>query len=304
VTLELRQLRVLIAIARHGSLTSAARALHYSQATVSHHLAALERDVGTRLVDRGREGAALNERGRALVRHAEDIVGRLDVARAEVRQLAGLDGGLLRVGTFSTAGAQLLPKAIARFRVARPGVHVTLVEAEPSATSRALLAGELDMAIVYSLPGIGSGAASPLQLTHLLDDPMRLVLPVGHPLAGCEQPELADLADEGWITGLHGGAPCTELLNRACSLAGFSPRVVLRSDDYEVIRGFVAAGVGVALVPQLGLVRSSEAVAVRTLAGQSLHRRVQCALAPGGASTTATELLDELTAVACELSLQ
>ncbi|MBS1868602.1 MAG: LysR family transcriptional regulator [Actinobacteria bacterium] len=303
MTLELRQLRVLIAIARHGSLTSAARALHYSQATVSHHLAALERDVGTRLVERGRDGAALNERGRALVRHAEDVVGRLDAARAEVRQLAGLDAGLLRVGTFSTAGALLLPKAIARFRAARPGVHVTLVEAEPSATGRALLAGELDMAIVYSLPGIGFEEASSLRLAHLLDDPMRLVLPADHPLARREPPQLADLADEGWITGLHGGAPCTELLNRVCSLAGFSPRIVLRSDDYAVIRGFVAAGVGVALVPQLGLVRSTEAVAVRTLAGESLHRCVQCALPPGGASATAIELLDELTAVAGELSV-
>ncbi|ADB50717.1 LysR family transcriptional regulator [Conexibacter woesei] len=312
--LDLRQLRVLIAIARHGSLTAAARALHYSQATVSHHLAALECEVGTRLVDRGRSGATLNDRGRTLVLRAEEIVERLELAREEVRQLAGLEAGLLRVGTFSTAGARLLPRAIARFRDAHPGVQVVLVEDEPAATVRALLAGELEMAIVYSLPG-GAGVpgdaagpgdagdvASPLRLTHLLDDPMRLALPSAHLLASQERPQLADLARDGWITGLHGGAPCTELLNRACSLAGFSPRVVLRSDDYEVIRGFVAAGVGVALIPALGLTASGEAVAVRALAGEPLHRRVECALPRHGASATALELLATLMAVAVELA--
>ena len=289
--MDIQRLRVFSAIAREGSVSAAAAALDYTQPTVSHHLAALEAELGTRLVDRQPRGVVLNDRGRALLPHAEAILSRLEEAERAVHDQASLRTGAVRIGTFPTAGASLLPPAVAELRRRHPGIGVTLTEAEPTETLAALRDGRLDLALVFSQPGHGLERSTDVTLHALLDDPLLLVLPQRHRLARRRRVPLTALTEEGWITGMHPNDPCSMLLTRACLAVGFAPRVLLRSDDYGLIRAFVAVGVGVALVPQLALAHVPEAVVVREVDGAPIVRRVHAALPTAGASAAAEVLV-------------
>lgn len=291
--IETRQLLVFQAVAREGSVSAAASALGYAQPTVSHHLQALERRLGTRLLDRGRRGAVLNDRGRVLLGHADAVLERLAAAERAVRDRAALEAGTVRVGTFPTAGATFLPGIVAELRARHPRVHVLVSEAEPPETVAAMRGGRLDIALTFAQPGDRFEPTAELATHHLFDDPLLLVLSPRHPLARRDRLALADLRDEAWLTGTGLGDPCTRLLLRACHRAGFAPRVALQSDDYSAISAFAAAGLGVALVPELALVRPAEGVVVRTLDGPPLVRAVH-ALMPAAGATEAAERMLEL----------
>ncbi len=129
--LDVKRLRVLREVARQGSFSAAAEALSYTQSAISQQIAALERETGTSLVDRGPRGIRMTDAGEALVRHADAILARLTDAEAELEAIAGLRGGRLRLGSFPTAGATLMPRAIAKFNQRHPGVELGVVEADP-----------------------------------------------------------------------------------------------------------------------------------------------------------------------------
>ncbi len=271
--LELRQLTVLQAIARAGSLAGAARALHHSQPTVAHHLAALESHLGVSLVTRTTRGATLTDLGQLFLGHAEAVLDRLASAEAEAKALARHGVATLRIGTFPTAGAHVLPRAVAALEV-RTGVRVELHEAEPPELIDGLLARELHCALIYDDPETPAHLLDELQTVALFDDPYRVVLPASHRLARRRSVALADLADDGWMMSRDPDEPGDTALRSACAAEGFVPHAVLRTDDYDVMFGFVAAGVGVALVPQMALVKRS-GVVVRPLAGQTLRRSIR-----------------------------
>lgn len=294
--LDAHRLRVFRAIAREGSVSAAASSLAYSQPTVSHHLRALEDYLATPLVERGRGGAVLNDRGRLLLAHAEAILEALEIAEAAVRDRATLRSGSLRVGTFPTAGASFLPPVVSAFRERHPAVGIALFEAEPAETLASLRAGRLDLGLVFSQAGDRLERVPGVVVHHLFDDPMRVVLPASHPLSAEDRIHLSDLARDGWLTGKGNADPCTRLLARACAEAGFAPNVVLRSDDYSAIRGFVAAGLGVALIPSLALAQVHEPVAVRRLAGVPLVREIHVVVPLRGVSAAASALLGEIRA--------
>lgn len=273
--LELRQLTVLQAIARAGSLAGAARALHHSQPTVAHHLAALESHLGVELVSRTTRGAALTDLGQLFLGHAEAVLDRLGSAEAEVKALARHGVATLRIGTFPTAGAHVLPRAVAALEV-RTGVRVELHEAEPPELIDRLLAHELHCALIYDDPDHPAHVLEGVQVTALFDDPFRVVLPASHRLAGHQRVAIADLAEDGWMMSRDPEEPGDTALRAACAAEGFVPRPVLRTDDYDVMFGFVAAGVGVALVPQMALV-ARDGVVVRPLAGAQLRRSIRFA---------------------------
>src|SRR5213592_136252 len=218
--LDVRRLRVLREVAARGSFSAAADALHFTQSAVSQQIAALEREAGTTLVERSARGVRLTEGGSALVRHTEVILARLAEAEAELEAIAGLRGGRLRMGSFPTAGATLLPRAISEFSNRHPAVELSLAEAEPHESLPRLKAGELDLILVDD-----SALArddDDVELTHLLDDPLYLVLPPDHALVSRRRIRFEDLATEPWIHGTQICA-CTRQIQNACASAGFEP---------------------------------------------------------------------------------
>lgn len=249
--LDLRQFGVLLAIAETGSLAAAARELSVSQPTVAHHLDRLEATVGATLVHRGPRGALLTDIGRALVPQVEAIMDRASSAVSEARDLAASGLATLRVGTFSSAGGVLLPAAIGEVR-RRTQVRIELREAETIDLLSDIGAGALNVALVYN------DSAEPLAIpdgwaaTALGWDRYLLAVPSEDPRAA-DSVSIADFADDGWILSQLADPAADRDLLIAAGVAGFTPRPVLRTDDFHVALGFVAAGLGVTMIPQLAL---------------------------------------------------
>ncbi|MFG2983850.1 LysR family transcriptional regulator [Streptomyces sp. NPDC048258] len=300
--LELRHLLVLRAIAQEGSLAGAARALHYAQPTITHHLTVLEAHFDARLVQRGPRGAALTELGEALLPHAEAVLSRLQLAEREVRGLAERGARTLHIGTFPTAGALLLPPAVKALH--QRGVHVSLTEGELPALLSGLRSRELQAALVFSQPGDRLDLEDEFELHPLLTDPLLLVMPEDHRCARLERVPLEELRDDDWVGAADSRDPCDRLLSWACAQYGFEPVHVLRSDDYAVVQGFVAAGTGVALVPRLALGAPREDLVVRPLEGPPLAREISVAVLRPTASRSAHDLVTALTRQAARITAQ
>jgi DNA-binding transcriptional LysR family regulator len=294
--LDVRRMRVLREVAVRGSFSAAAEALSFTQSAVSQQIAALEREAGTVLVQRSARGVRLTEAGEALVRHAEAVLARLAEAEAELEAIAGLRGGRLRLAAFESAAASLMPLAIAAFRAAHPAIELSLILAEPDQSAPMLKSGELDLALGFDsrIRAEVDGIAR----RHLLSDPMYLVLPADHPLVHKRNVRLSDFAEDPWIAGIY-DCECNRLIMRACAVAGFEPRIAFETDDYTAMQGFVAAGVGVSLIAELGLTSVRDDIAVRALGRDTPVREVYAATAADAYRTPATEaMLDILAGVA------
>ena len=298
--LDVKRLGVLREVAARGSFSAAAEALAYTQSAVSQQIAALEREAGTMLVERGARGVRMTEAGHALVAHADVILARLADAEAELDAIAGARGGRLRLVSFPSAGATIAPSAIGRFRTQHPGVEVTLEPREPFEGLECLKAGECDIAVTLeaTFAPIDDKA---IERHNLLDDQMYVCLPAEHPVAGKTRLRMADLAEDSWIIGTTGTCPDGAILLRACQSAGFEPRVAFQSDDYTAMQGFVAAGVGVCFIPDLALHAVRDDVVVRRLEGRAPVRRILAATLAGGyVSPAAQAMLDILVEVSAE----
>ena len=274
--LDVRRMRVLREVAARGSFSAAADALDYTQSAVSQQIAALEREAGTVLVERSVRGVRLTDAGRALVEHADVILARLSDAEAELEAIAGLRGGRLRLAAFPSAGASIMPEAIARYRERHPAVELSLEPAEPEPGLVKLRGGEVDIALditvaFRALPDDG------IERLHLLDDPMYVALPKSHPLARKRGLKLEELADENWILGTTGSCPDASIFLRSCQLAGFEPRIAFNSDDYYAMQGFVAAGVGASFIPDLALMSVRDDIVVRSLGARPPTRQIMAA---------------------------
>jgi DNA-binding transcriptional LysR family regulator len=285
--LDVKRLRVLREVAARGSFSGAADSLSYTQSAISQQIAALEREAGAQLVERNARGVRLTDAGAALVAHTDAILARLDAAERELEAIAGLRSGHVRMIAFLSAAASLLPPAIAEFRRRHPGVELTLEPGDPHESIPALKAGACDLAISIE-PRFSPLEDDQVDKTVLLDDPMFVVLSAGHPLAHKSSLALEDLAGESWITGPVASCPDTSIFIRACSAAGFEPRVAFQSEDYTAIQGFIAAGVGVALIPDLGLVSVRDDIVIRDLGPQAPIRRVFAATLSSGYRSPAT----------------
>lgn len=298
--LDVKRLRVLREVAARGSFSAAAEALAYTQSAVSQQIAALEREAGTLLVQRGARGIRMTEAGRALVAHADVILARLDDAEAELEAIAGARGGRLRLVSFPSAGATIAPSAIGRFRTEYPGVEVTLEPREPFEGLECLKAGDCDIAVTLEAPFAPIDDKA-IERRNLLDDPMYVCLPADHRVAAKARLKMADLAEESWIIGTTGTCPDGTILIRACQTAGFEPRVAFQSDDYTAMQGFVAAGVGVCFIPDLALYGVRDDVVIRQLEeGAPVRRILAATLAGGYVSPAAQAMLDILVAVSAE----
>jgi DNA-binding transcriptional LysR family regulator len=270
--LNVRRLRVLAEVARLGSFSGAAEALSYTQSAVSQQVATLEAETGMTLLERHARGVRVTPAGQALVEHAEGILARLEAAEAELSAIAGLRAGRLRMASFPTAGATLMPLAIATFRSSYPEIELTLAEGEPEEITPRLRAGEFDLALLFEFDEPEAGMDG-LERIELLHDPMYLALPREHRLAGKSGLRLEDLRGEAWVQTSR-QSPCARHVVRSCHAAGFEPNVSFESDDYQTVQGLVAAGVGVALIPELALSVVREDIAIRSLAPSPPVRQV------------------------------
>src|SRR3954453_4926032 len=250
--LDVRRMKVLREVATRGSFSAAAEALNFTQSAVSQHVAALERESGATLVHRNSRGVTLTDAGRALVAHADAILARIECAEEELADIAGLRGGRLRLACFQSAGATLVPRAVAAFHERHPSVELSMVEAEPDEACARLKGGEIDLALVYDVAAIPGMLEPEFELTHLLDDPYDAILPAGHALAERHRLRLADLSGEPWIASTD-AAGCRRITERSCEDAGFKPRVAFEVDETLAAQALVAAGGGVTLLPRLAL---------------------------------------------------
>jgi DNA-binding transcriptional LysR family regulator len=288
--LHVGRLQVLCEVLRRGSFSSAAEALSYTQSAVSQAIARLESETGTPLVIRDRRGVRPTAAGATLADHAELIFAQIEAAETELAAVLGVRGGRLRVASFPSAGATLMPLAVAIFRRGHPDITLTLAEGEPEEMAPRVRAGECDLALLFKFPGVGEGVDDGLRTVSMLEDPMHVALPADHPLAAKRALRLSDLRDEDWVQTSE-PSPCARHVVRLCLTAGFEPRVSFESDDYETVQGLVAAGVGVALIPRLALTRLHPRIVVRELSPRSPVRNVVAATLRGPAVAPAARTM-------------
>jgi DNA-binding transcriptional LysR family regulator len=262
--LDVVRLRLLAAVAAHGSVTAAAKALHYSQPSVSHHLARLEAETGAQLVQRVGRGIRLTPEGTLLAHRAAEIVGRVDAADAELAAMVGLRAGRVRVAAFQSALSVLVPPAAAALRRLHPAIDLRLVESHPTVARQQLRDGDVDVAVVFryddTVPDDG------IRYAHLTDDPMYL-------LSLRPEEALADHRNSPWIAGCE---HCRGEFVQTCEAAGFTPHIAYTSDDIIVDQALVVAGLGVTTMPGLAL-RSYHADGVRASKLPNVQRRVYVA---------------------------
>jgi DNA-binding transcriptional LysR family regulator len=296
--LNLSRLRVLCEVVSRGSFSAAAESLSYTQSAVSQAIARLEGEAGAELVVRDRQGVRPTAAGATLVEHAEKIFAQVEAAEADLDAVLGVRAGRLRVASFPSAGATLMPLAVATFRMGHPGVALTLSEGEPEEMAPRLRAGEFDLALLFEFPGTRERPGAGLRNVTLLEDPMHVALPASHPLAEKPALTLADLRELDWVQ-TSASSPCARHVVRSCLAAGFEPHVTFESDDYETVQGLVAAGVGVALIPRLALTRVHSGIVVRELAPQSPVRKVVASTMSGpGVAPAAKTMIKILVDVA------
>lgn len=265
-------LQTLVTVLRTGSFADAARELGYTPSAVSQQIATLERNVKLVLFDRSARSITPTPSARLLADRSRDSLAALRLLEEDIVTLVAGRLGTLRVGSFPTASEALLPAAFCHFRDEHPQVHIQLGEGETDTLVPQLLDGRIDVALVYRYDLVPRRIPAEVAAVPLLSEDLLLIVPDGHELLGRDVVAWTDLTDATWIATAAGsaGAHCLE---RLCALAGFEPEVRMRSNDYDVVRRFVATGLGVALVPALSGAAGAT-LAVAPLETGSVRRHV------------------------------
>jgi DNA-binding transcriptional LysR family regulator len=279
--IDLRRLKVLKAVVDTGSVAAAAAALNFTPSGVSQHVTALERETGCLLLERAGRGIRPTDAALLLCEHASKVLATVQEAEDALAELRSGQIGRLRLAAFPTAGSSLVPGALAAFQLVHPKVHLGLTVHEPEEAVIKLRSGVIDLAITVEPYGPGGAPHDGLLRWHLLADPFRVVLPRKHPMAGRRSVDLAALAGDRWIRVSSSPDYCQQAVDDACVRAGFQPTYGLEADEYPTVEGFVAAGLGVALVPQLALgISVHMGVVARHVKGDQPVRQVWAATRP------------------------
>jgi DNA-binding transcriptional LysR family regulator len=295
--LDVRRLRVLREVARCGSFSGAAESLGYTQPAISRHVALLERETGTTLLERRPTGVRLTDAGQLLVRHADIVLARLRDAEEDLDDLLGLRTGKLRMSTITSAAATIVPLAVMEFRNRLPDVELYVSMHEPPGVLPTLRAGDLDLALcnddsMLELPDVDGML--------LFEEPMLLAVPRHHRLASRSRLRLGELAEERWMLGTSDSCPDADRFLSACHAEGFAPKIAFHHDDYTAILGFVAAGIGVAPIPDMVARNASPDVRICTVIGLKLTRPIVAVMPAGYQSRPARAMLEVLEQVAGE----
>jgi DNA-binding transcriptional LysR family regulator len=236
------------AVVLHGSYTGAARELGYSQPAISQQMKALEKALGTPVFIRSGRSLQLTEAGRMLELHADPILQGLARAEARVRAIVEMRSGTVRVCTFPSASATLVPAAFSRLRELHPNIRIELSDAEPPDSFEQLRAGDCDVVLAFTYGAADEPDDEAFVRVPLVHDPLVVLVPGDHRLAGATSLDLAELADESWIAGCP---RCSVHFRQICAEAGFTPDVVCATDDNLSVQSLVASGLGAALMPSL-----------------------------------------------------
>jgi DNA-binding transcriptional LysR family regulator len=289
-----RRLLTYRAVAHERSFSRAARAVALSQPSVSNQVAALEREVGVRLLDREPGGLRLTAEGAILLEHADAIAERLALADTQLAAAAAGYRARLRVGAFPTALASLIPAAIDSVRVDHPEIEVAVEEGGADLAPR-VRSGELHLAVAFQDSAVAREEPAGLERRDLMRERFMVALAPDHPLAGKAQVALAELRDDGWTAAVPDG-----LIVTACRAAGFEPNLVSLTRDQLAIRALIARGLAVTLAPQL-LADAFADLALRPIAGRGPTRDVYVLLPPGGRHPLVAPTIAALEAIAADL---
>lgn len=289
--LDVRRLKVLREVARHGSFSAAAEALGYTQPAISRQIALLERETGATLLERRPTGTRLTDAGELLVAHTDGILARLRDAEEALDALLGLRAGRLRMSTLTSAAATLVPLAISEYRRRLPGVELSVSMLDPYGVLPMLRAGDVDLALCND-PSVLD--PPDIEGVLLFEEPMHVALPAHHRLARRARLKLCELSEERWMLGTAHSCPDAERFVQACHAAGFDPDIAFHNDDYAAVLGFVAAGVGVAPVPEMVARNAPPTVRICALRGSRVMRPIVAAMPAGYQSRPARAMLDVL----------
>lgn len=272
------RLAALVAVAEAGSITRAAARLGYTAPALSQQLAKLEREAGVTLLVRHHRGARLTAAGELLAARARRVLDEMERARHELARLAGLSGGRLRVGTFTTVGVHLLPPVLSAFRRAHPDVELAVAEYEPPGGVVAVAAGEADLALTHAYEPAEPAPLPPgVLLEPLLVEELVLVTAPGHALAGGSgRLPVADLAGQPLISSAPSHPP-RKGVEAALASAGMTPAVVCESPGYALVCALVSAGLGVAVVPEMAASMAATPLGVRQLEPAAFRRTISVA---------------------------
>ncbi|MER5772381.1 LysR substrate-binding domain-containing protein [Streptomyces sp. NPDC001985] len=249
--LNLERLRTLDALARHGSVSGAADGLHVTTSAVSQQLSKLEREVGQRLLAKYGRGVRLTDAGRLLADHAARILSQVELAQSAIEAQRGQVVGEARIGAFPTAARGLFPTAVAALRADHPGLRVHTRELEPEQGVRAVIRGDLDLAIVLDWSNRRLPVPGGLSQVHLLDDEPDVAMPVAHPLASRAEVDLEEFADDDWVSWPEGEF-CHDWLMFTLRARGIEPRISHLAAEHHTQLALIAAGLGVCVAPRLG----------------------------------------------------
>jgi DNA-binding transcriptional LysR family regulator len=288
-----RRLLTFRAVAHERSFSRAAEQLSLSQPSVSHQIALLETEAGTRLLERGRGGLRLTPAGTVLLEHADHLAWRLELADHQISELAGERREQARIGSFPTAMAGFVPTAIRRLREARPDLRVLLSEVTADTLEPRLLSGEFDVALAYQDAAIERREIHDARRIDLLRETFLLGLPPNHRLAQAARPiRLSELADDDWVVPSTRG-----FLIESCRQAGFEPNIVAISQDPVATRGIIARGLAVGWVPGL-LADDYTGVAIQPIDGPNSTRDIYALLPPGDTHPLAAHIITALSETA------
>ncbi|MBX4177838.1 LysR family transcriptional regulator [Streptomyces geysiriensis] len=295
--IDLRRLHVLRAVSHYGTVTAAARALHFTPSAASQQIRQLARDLGVDLLEPQGRGVRLTPAAESLLAHADAIAARWDEAELELRAGEGEPAGPLRVAGFPVAVAVLLAPMTARLRSRYPRVSVRVREVEVVESFDLLFEGEADLAVVEATPSSPPASDARFDQRPLLDEPFDLVVPEGHPLAGRDGADLADVAREPWIAPLP-ESPCRTHVMSACGAAGFTPDVVHHAVDWNVTAHLIAHGLGVALIPRLARLTPHLPIVRVPCAGRPHRKLLTCTRSGGHRRPAVAVALEELRSLA------
>jgi DNA-binding transcriptional LysR family regulator len=278
--IHLGRLRALCEVSDRGTIAAAAHALHLTPSAVSQQIAALEREVGERLVEPEGRGVRLTHVGRVLVREADAVFAQVERLHAELARHADGNRADLRVGAFATAITRIVAPAARELRAVAPGVALEVIEAEGPEGFAALFRHELDVVISMEAPGAPPRSDPRASRTALRADPLLVALPQDHELAERERVPLDALAGDPWVAPPDGWL-CEQIILAGCQAAGFTPQVIHRAADWQAIVALSAAGLGVGLIPALADVRAQEGAVIRALAEPVPRRHIFAACRRG-----------------------
>lgn len=298
--MDVRRLEVLRELKLRGSVTAVAQATHRTPSAVSQQLKTLEREVGAPLTERSGRGLALTPAGDALARAAADVV--VAIARAEEtwRTYLASPEGLVDLAVFPTAGRMFLPGLLRAMRGV-PGLEVVATDVDPQHADFAGIVPDFDVVLAHSVGPAPRWKDRDLIAVHLVDEPLDVALPEGHPLADRAEVAPADVVTEPFI-GVPVDFPYQRLLHEIERVAGAPLTIVQRFSDTRVTESLVAAGEGLAVLPRFTSAGPGSGVVLRPLAQLAPTRRIAALLRRESAERPSVRaVLDALRTIAAEL---